>query len=140
MGTRMWWLPWRHDRWIKWQNWTKYNHNIPKNYAYQLARPNHKGHSTKCVVKGITLNYKNSLDINVDTVKDMATGARKDSVVVLNNIISRDKHSTNIVTKKEKNVYQIVFDKRVICEDHVWFVKTTQQSHMECNVIIIEVV
>jgi hypothetical protein len=26
----------------------------PKTYAYQLARPNHKGHSTKCVVKGIT--------------------------------------------------------------------------------------
>jgi hypothetical protein len=70
-------------------------------------------------VKGITLNYKNSLDINFDTVKDMATGARKDSVVILNNIISRDKNSTNIVTKKEKNVYQIVFDKRVICEDHV---------------------
>ena len=70
-------------------------------------------------MKGITLNYRNSLDINFDTVKDMATGARKDSVVVLNNIISRDKNSTNIVTKKEKNVYQIVFDKRVICEDHV---------------------
>jgi hypothetical protein len=70
-------------------------------------------------VKGITLNYRNSLDINFDTVKDMATGARKDSVVVLNNIISRDKNSTNIVTKKEKNVYQIVFDKRMICEDHV---------------------
>jgi hypothetical protein len=70
-------------------------------------------------VKGITLNYKNSLDINFDTMKDMATGARKDSVVVLNNIISRDKNSTNIVTKEEKNVYQIVFDKRVICEDHV---------------------
>ena len=70
-------------------------------------------------MKGITLNYRNSLDINFDTVKDMATGARKDSVVVLNNIISRDKNSTNIVTKKEKNVYQIVFDKRMICEDHV---------------------
>ena len=70
-------------------------------------------------MKGITLNYKNSLDINFDTVQDMATGARKDSVVILNNIISRDKNSTNIVTKKEKNVYQIVFDKRVICEDHV---------------------
>jgi hypothetical protein len=61
-------------------------------------------------VKGITLNCKNSLDINFDSVKDMATGARKDSVVVLNNIISRDKNSTNIVTKKEKNVYQIVFN------------------------------
>jgi len=69
-------------------------------------------------VKGITLNYKNSLDINVDTVKDMVTGARKDSVVVLNNIISREKNSTNIVTKTEKKVYKIVFDKRVICENY----------------------
>jgi hypothetical protein len=60
-------------------------------------------------------------------------GARKDSVVVLNNIISRDKNSTNIVTKTEKKVYTIVFAKRVI-------VKITQQSHTECNVIIIEVV
>ena len=58
---------------------------------------------------------------------------RKHSVVVLNNIISRDKNTTNIVTKTEKKVYTIVFDKRVICE-------ITQQSHTECNVIIIEVV
>jgi hypothetical protein len=55
----------------------------PKTYAFQLARPNHKGHSTKCVVKGITLNCKNSLDINFDSVKDMATGARKDSVLIV---------------------------------------------------------
>jgi hypothetical protein len=90
----------------------------PKKYAYQLARPNHKGHSTKCVVKGITLNYKHSLDINFDTVKDMVTGERKDSVVVLNNVISRDKNSTNIVTKTEQKVHKIVFDKRVICENN----------------------
>ena len=57
-------------------------------------------------MKGITLNYKNSLDINVDTVKDMVTGARKDSVVVLNNIICRDKNSTNNVTKTEKESVQ----------------------------------
>ena len=63
-------------------------------------------------MKGITLNYKNSLHINFDTVKDVVTGARKDSVIVLNNIISRDKNSTNIVTKTEKKVYKIVFDKK----------------------------
>jgi hypothetical protein len=28
-------------------------------------------------VKGITLNYKNSLDINFDTVKDMVAGGEK---------------------------------------------------------------
>ena len=30
----------------------------PNNVAYKLARPDKRGHSTKCVVKGITLNYK----------------------------------------------------------------------------------
>jgi hypothetical protein len=36
-----------------------------KNNAYKLARPDERGHSTKYVVKGITLNYKNSLDIRI---------------------------------------------------------------------------
>jgi hypothetical protein len=29
-----------------------------KNYAFKLARADKKGYSTKCVVKGISLNYK----------------------------------------------------------------------------------
>ena len=90
----------------------------PKNYAYKLARPDKRGHSTKCVVKGITLNYKNSLDINFDTVKEMVTGEKKDSVAILNNIICRDINSTNIVTKVERNEYKIVFDKRIIFENY----------------------
>jgi predicted ribosome-associated RNA-binding protein Tma20 len=47
-------------------------------------------------------------------VKDMVTGEKKDSVVALNNTISRDKNSTNIVTKTEQKVHKIVFDKRVL--------------------------
>ena len=43
----------------------------PKNYAYKIARPDKDGNTTICKVRGITLNYKNSLIINFDTIKDM---------------------------------------------------------------------
>jgi hypothetical protein len=36
----------------------------PKNYAYKIARPDKDGNTT---------NYKNSLTINFDTIKDMVT-------------------------------------------------------------------
>jgi hypothetical protein len=42
----------------------------PKNYAYKIARPDKDGNTTICKVRGITLNYKNSLTINFDTIKD----------------------------------------------------------------------
>jgi hypothetical protein len=42
----------------------------PKNYAYKIARPDKDGITTICKVRGITLNYKNSLTINFDTIKD----------------------------------------------------------------------
>jgi hypothetical protein len=45
----------------------------PKNYAYKIARPDKDGNTTICKVRGITLNYKNSLTINFDTIKDIQT-------------------------------------------------------------------
>jgi hypothetical protein len=50
----------------------------PKNYAYKIARPNKDGNTTICKVRGITLNYKNSLAINFDTIKDMVINNRDD--------------------------------------------------------------
>lgn len=46
----------------------------PKNYAYNLLKPNKKGQTSICKVRGITLNYKNALDINFQTVKELVTG------------------------------------------------------------------
>jgi hypothetical protein len=37
----------------------------PKNYAYKIARPDKDGNTTTCKVRGITLNYKNSLTVNL---------------------------------------------------------------------------
>ena len=90
----------------------------PKNYAFKLARPDKKGYSTKCVVKGISLNYKNALDINFDTVKDMITGQKVKSITIENDKIVRDKNTSTILTTNEKKDYRIVFDKRVIRENY----------------------
>ena len=39
----------------------------PKNYAFKLAYPDKKGQQSFCKVRGITLNFKNSIDINFNS-------------------------------------------------------------------------
>lgn len=41
----------------------------PKNYAFRLAYPNKEGQTSICKVRGITLNFKNGLDLNFGTVQ-----------------------------------------------------------------------
>jgi hypothetical protein len=88
----------------------------PKNNAFCLARPNKKGQSPICKVRGITLNFKNSMDINFNTLKDMVTGQMQNQCikVVDTNKIARNRETCHIVTKTETKDYKIVFDKRVI--------------------------
>ena len=90
----------------------------PKNYAYTLLKPNKKGHTSICKVRGITLNFKNSLDINFNTVKEMVTGKSKVGYisVVDENKIVRNPTIGHIITKREVKDYRIVFDKRVITD------------------------
>jgi len=85
----------------------------PKNYASKLERPDPTGIQTISKVRGITLNYKNALSINFDTVRDMVT-----NTVVDDNKISRDQKNARIITKSESKDYKIVFDKRVIVDSY----------------------
>ncbi|XP_062578112.1 uncharacterized protein LOC134240005 [Saccostrea cucullata] len=86
----------------------------PKNYAYTAQDQDGKI-STCCKVKGITLNYKNSLDINFDTIKNMITSSEAPVVTVRNNYkIARDSKTTELITRKENKEYKFVFDKRVL--------------------------
>lgn len=91
----------------------------PKNYAYTLKTPNKKGQFSICKVRGITLNFKNSIDINYQTVKEMVTGDRSDSISVIidENKIVRNPSTGHLLTKRESKDYKIVFDKRVICDN-----------------------
>lgn len=64
---------------------------------------------------GITLNYKNSLDINFDTIRNTITLTGKSVVTVQNDYkIARDSKMTEIITKKENKDYKLVFDKRIL--------------------------
>jgi hypothetical protein len=89
----------------------------PKNYAFKLATPMKTGQMSICKVRGITLNFKNCIDINFNTVKDMVTNNHSKVVsVVDDHKIVRNPTTGDVITKRECKDYRIVFDKRVISE------------------------
>ena len=82
----------------------------PKNYAYKRDNG-----TTVCKVRGITLNHKNTLTINYQTVKDMVTGARRGNVVVNDDFqIVRNRNTSELLTTHRSKTYKLVFDKRVL--------------------------
>ena len=88
----------------------------PKNYAYKLSHQNKKGQQPICKVRGITLNYKNSIAINYNTVADLVTGKATDSVIHVHDDmkICLDVSQTKLLTMWETKYYRVVFDKRVV--------------------------
>ena len=81
----------------------------PKNYAYRLATQNKTGNKSVCKVRGITLNFKNSLDINFQTVKALVTGMGDECVTVEDeHKIVRNSATGHIITKCERKDYKIV--------------------------------
>ncbi|XP_071104149.1 uncharacterized protein [Haliotis cracherodii] len=54
----------------------------PKNYAYKLVRPTKDGTRTLCKVRGFTLNYRASQQVNFDTVKELICGRQEESISV----------------------------------------------------------
>jgi hypothetical protein len=73
------------------------------NYTYKIARPEKDGNTTICKVRGITLNYKNSLTINFDTTKDMVIDNRDDVKTVRDDFkITRD-HKRLLTVHQDKD-------------------------------------
>ena len=90
----------------------------PKNYAYLT---NNGKAETK--IRGITLNYDATKKINMDVMRHLVdshvNGHNEEKVTVENpHKITRDKKEKNIVTKKMKKDYRIVYNKRVITENY----------------------
>ena len=85
----------------------------PKNYAYKIRR--HDGQiETVCKVRGITLNYKNSLDINFESIKATVTENRTNTIAVKgHHIVRRDK---SLLTVEHTKKYRFVYDKRIILD------------------------
>lgn len=91
----------------------------PKNYAFRLATPNKTGQISICKVRGITLNFKNSLEFNYDTVQEMVTSNNSKVISVIDDHkLVRNPSTGHILTKLESKDYRIVFNKRVISEDY----------------------
>lgn len=86
----------------------------PKNYAYVRDDG-----TSVCKVRGITLNHKNALAINHQTVKDLVTGVMRDDVVVNDDFqIVRNRDSSLLLTTQRAKTYKIVFDKRVVADNY----------------------
>lgn len=86
----------------------------PKNYAYKLC-----DETTHCKVRGITLNYRNSLIINFDLLKEMVRTESDALVPVYNPCkIVRDVKNKQILSRAESKDYRIVYNKRVIKDDY----------------------
>ena len=90
----------------------------PKNYAYETNNGN-----GIVKIRGITLNYDASKTINVDVIRhlvDLYVDCYiQDKVTVgIPHKITRDKKEKNIVTKRTKKDYRIVYNKRVVKENY----------------------
>ena len=90
----------------------------PKNYAYRT-----KNGKTDTKVRGITLDYAATGKLNHDVVHALLhlhvncnTNAKVTVDIPFK--ITRDKKEKNIVTKKMKKDYRIVYNKRVITENY----------------------
>lgn len=81
----------------------------PKFYGYKFQRPDGStGHV--CKVKGIRLNYKNSQQINYNTIRNMILNC--DQIVLTSSAIRRSKFH-DVLTIKESKTCKPVFSKRV---------------------------
>ena len=90
----------------------------PKNYAYRT-----KNGKTDTKIRGITLDYAATGKLNHDVVRALVhlhTNCNTDAKVTVDIPfkITRDKKETNIVTKRMRKDYRVVYNKRVITENY----------------------
>ena len=88
----------------------------PKNYAYQL-----KNGAQVCKIRGFTLNHRNSLVLNFESMKDLVTTPgefkkpqteRTTYEVTEPNKIQRSEGK--IFSKPQTKQYRLVYDKRIL--------------------------
>jgi hypothetical protein len=78
----------------------------------------------ECRLKGFSLNYRNSLLINFDVMRDMVLNQKiqenpklKTVITVNENKITRNKYKCKIYNSKEVKRYRAVYNKRIIMND-----------------------
>ena len=91
----------------------------PKNYGYVT----NTGEAI-LKIRGISLTYDATLTLNINTMRDLVNsyvidGDRHEKVTItIPYKITRDKKEKNIVTKRTKKDYRVVYNKRVVKENY----------------------
>ncbi|CAH0553368.1 unnamed protein product [Brassicogethes aeneus] len=83
----------------------------PKNYAYRVYIANKKEYKSICKVKGITLNSKNSANVNFETLKAMVCDNAEPTYVHNNRKICI-KPNYDVISRPEPKIYRIGYNKR----------------------------
>ena len=86
-----------------------------KNYAFLT-----KNKETVCKVKGFSLNYKASLKVNFQSMKEMILNEIENenfNITVDQSIIKRNRKNWEICSDVVPKVYTHVYDKRVVHDD-----------------------
>ncbi len=88
----------------------------PKNYSYLLS----KSKQTVTKVKGFSLNWKNSNQINFDSICGIVKKLDHEATLQISDDcqITRDLQKLKIVNKDLSKKYRMVYDKRIIIEDY----------------------
>jgi hypothetical protein len=88
----------------------------PKNYAFTVLCPATEKRTSKCEVKGITLNYNNSQVVNFTSLRKMIL---EDSTPlhVHNPKKIKRKNGGVVVSETESKEYKVVFKKRRLMGD-----------------------
>lgn len=86
-----------------------------KNYAYELENG-----TSVCKIRGFTLNHRNSLTLNMETMKKLVTTS-EDATPYIENPFKIIRKNGSLYTTSESKAYQIVYDKRVLCADFTTF-------------------
>ena len=87
----------------------------PKNYAFVT---NEK--ETVCKVKGFSLNYKASMKVNFEPMKEMILSEIENDnfeITVDQSVIKRNRKNWEICSAVVSKVYTHVYDKRILKED-----------------------
>jgi hypothetical protein len=104
----------------------------PKKYAYKIARPDKDGNTTICKVRGITLNYNNSLTINFGTIKDMVINNRDDVKTVKDDFkITRD--HKRLLTVPSNNTTFCTIENRLPSDSIVDLTKGPTACYLSCR-------
>lgn len=104
----------------------------PKSYSYSVTDG-----TTKVKIKGFPLNYKNSMKLDMESMKSMVSDMDK-RIKIKENKISRERVSRKIVNREEEKTYQLVYDNGTIPFGFTWIPMEEDKSNVHNNAMQID--